>query len=111
MEVITTRGLIGNYIRERNLTIAASADMLTESLEMNYDFSHVKISITPTASGVLSIVRTRNSISTVEKLNSGNALGASSLYSFTFPVLGDETINFRYSVADTIKYLMAYECL
>jgi len=65
--------------------------------------------------GVLSLVRTRNGVSTTEKFFSGEDLIANALYAFTFVTTTDditgsesknETINFRYSVNATCNSLI-----
>jgi len=65
--------------------------------------------------GVLSLVRTRNGVSTTEKFFNGESLVANALYAFTFvtttdDIIGSESkneiINFKYSVNATCNSLI-----
>lgn len=111
MSVVATRGIIGNYLRFLNKVVTANTNIFTTNLEMNYEFSRLCINITPTLAGSVSLVRTYGETTVVEKLNAGAALAAGSNYEFTTTVGPDETINIRYSVADTLLYLNVYELL
>lgn len=109
MGIVTARNLIGNYKKPASLTVTADTAILENDLELRYPFSFVTIAITPTLSGIVSFTRTIGGVSKSEILNSGVALVAGANYSFTFAALQGETFNVKYSVGDTLKYLMVYE--
>jgi len=96
-----------------NVSISANTNILsssiTPSLATSTSPSIFRIYVAFDTIGVLSIVRTKGSITVVEQLNGGNALNANASYMFDIPVEYEESINLQYSVNTTLLVLKVIE--
>jgi len=90
-------------------SISANTNILSNSVTPSYNPSVLRIQASFSASGVLSVVRTKGSTTVTEVLNGGNALSASAVYIFDVVVEGNESINLQYSVAATLLRLLIVE--
>jgi hypothetical protein len=82
---------------------------LTPSLATTTNPSYFRIFACFDASGVLSVVKTRGTVTVTMQLNSGNALNANCLYAFDIIVESGESINLQYSVNATALELKVEE--
>ena len=92
-----------------NTSVSANTNMFASSLTPTYSPSLFRIYVCFDASGVLSLVRTRGTVTVAEQLNAGNALTANAAYLFDVLVEGGESINLQYSVAATALCVKVYE--
>lgn len=69
------------------------ADLLAADIVPMFDPGLLRIYISLSVNGEISIVRTVGAASVTEKLNSGNALGADNSYMFTVAWKAGESIN------------------
>jgi len=92
-----------------NASVTANTDILSSSISPEHSPATFRIYVSFSASGVLSLVRTKNGTTVVEQLNAGNSLNANCAYAFDILVEGDEQINLRYSVDATLLRLIIIE--
>ena len=96
------RDFRGRFIADLfNTPIAANTNFFASDLSVPID-SAFRIYIAMSASGILSVVRTRGGTSVVEQLNGGAPLNPNCAYLFEVFYASEETINLRYSVDATI---------
>ncbi|MEM3845921.1 MAG: hypothetical protein QXU98_09490 [Candidatus Parvarchaeota archaeon] len=92
-----------------NTSIAANTNIFTNSVIPLFVPTTLKIYASISASGILSVIRTKNGVSITEQLNNGGALAANSAYAFEIYVDSGESINLQYSVAGTALKIAIYE--
>ena len=92
-----------------NASVSANTNIFASDLSPTNSPTTFRIYATFSASGVLSVVRTRAGTSVTEQLNSGNALNANAAYIFDIIVESGESINLQYSVAATALVLKVVE--
>jgi hypothetical protein len=92
-----------------NASVSANTNIFASDLSPANSPTVFRIYATFDASGVLSVVRTKGSVTVTEQLNSGNALNANAAYIFDIIVESGETINLQYSVAATALVLKVVE--
>lgn len=92
-----------------NTSITANTNIFSTGLSPTRSPVLFRIYAVFSASGVLSVVRTRGTTSVNEQLNSGNNLNANCAYIFDIVVEQGETINFQYSVNATCLVLKVVE--
>lgn len=100
-----------HYYTEYNVSVTADTKILDTNYTPKYgieDISIINIYVTPEDTGVLSVVRIKDSVEYDEKLNSGTALLADCAYLFSLLISEDE-INLKYSATTTFKYLQIRE--
>lgn len=89
---------------------AAEAGWLAVDITPTRSPSYIRVYVCVSVTGVLRIARTVGGVTSVENLNSGVNLVASSAYMFTVPWRAGDSINVRYSVtAGTIMRLIIDE--
>ena len=92
-----------------NVSVSANNNILSSSITPSYGPSVLRVQASFNASGVLSIVRTKDTTTVAEQLNSGNALTSNSVYVFDVIVESGELINLQYSVNATLLRLIIVE--
>jgi hypothetical protein len=92
-----------------NTAITANANIFASALTPTYTPCIFRIYCCFSASGVLSVRRTKAGVTVSEQLNSGTALIANAAYAFDIIVGVDETINLQYSVNATCLCLEVIE--
>jgi hypothetical protein len=106
---------IYNYIEQKkiasvfNTSVTANTNIFSTDLSPTRSPVLFRIYATFDTAGVLSVVRTRGTVSVVEQLNSGNNLNANCAYIFDIVVEEGETINFQYSANATCLVLKIIE--
>jgi len=92
-----------------NQSVTAGANILSSGLSPSNSPTVFRIYACFDTSGVLSVVRTKDTTTVTEQLNGGSSLSANSSYIFDIIVESDETINLRYSVNATCLILKVVE--
>jgi hypothetical protein len=94
--------------RYNDLAVAVTADanFFSTGISVTYTPSDFTFYIVPNSAGKLTVVRTKTGKpDSLEIMNNNADLIAGTAYLFTVPVDDSETINLRYSVNDTIRYI------
>jgi hypothetical protein len=84
-----------------NTHVAANTNIFTTSLSPTYTPTTFRIYACFDTSGVLTVRRTKGTVTVSEQLNSGTALEANAAYMFDILLESGETINLQYSVNAT----------
>jgi hypothetical protein len=92
-----------------NASVSANTNIFSSGLAPTNSPTAFRIYACFSASGVLSVVRTKANTTVTEQLNAGNALNANAAYAFDVIVESGETINLQYSVAATALVLKVVE--
>ena len=95
-----------------NTSVTANQDILSSDIDTAREPSRLWIHCSFSASGVLSLTRTKGATTVTEKFERGQYLEANSAYEF--PIMTDtgETYNLQYSVnATALKILVIEEVL
>jgi hypothetical protein len=92
-----------------NTSITADTDIFSSDLSPTNTPCVFRIYACFSASGVLTVRRTRGAATVSEQLNGGSSLNANAAYMFDILVDGGETINLRYSADATCLKLSVAE--
>jgi hypothetical protein len=92
-----------------NTSVTANTNILSQSIAPTRSPVLFRIYASFDTAGILSVVRTKGTVTVVEQLNSGNNLNANCAYIFDIVVESGETINLRYSVNATCLVLKVVE--
>jgi len=92
-----------------NTAVAAGTNMFSSSLSPSIAASVFRVYAVFTASGVLTVRRTRGGVTVSEQLNAGNALNANAAYIFDVLVKTGDAVNLQYGVAGTTIVLLVFE--
>jgi len=92
-----------------NTSVTANTNIFSSDLSPTNSPTTFRIYACFDASGVLSVVRTKDGVTVTEQLNDGSALVANGAYMFDIIVESGETINFQYSVNATAIVLKVVE--
>jgi hypothetical protein len=94
-----------------NTPIAANTNIFTTSLSPTYTPTTFRIYACFNTSGVLTVRRTKGTVTVSEQLNSGTALVANAAYMFDIIVESGETVNLQYSVDATALCIKVCEVI
>jgi hypothetical protein len=92
-----------------NTSVNANTNIFASDLSPTNSPTTFRIYACFSASGVLTVRRTKAGTTVSEQLNGGNALTANAAYMFDVPVESDETVNVQYSVNATALKLAILE--
>jgi hypothetical protein len=92
-----------------NQAVSADSDILSSSAAPERTPCLFRVMAGFAGAGALSAVVTNGGDSQVVKLNSGNDLAASGLYIFDLLLHQGDSVNFRYSIATTLKVMRVQE--
>jgi hypothetical protein len=92
-----------------NTPVSANINIFPSNLAPTYSPTTFRIYASFNASGVLTVVRTKDTTTVSEQLNGGNALNANCAYIFDILVESGESINLQYSIAATVLSLKVVE--
>lgn len=92
-----------------NASVSANTNIFSSNLTPTHSPTVFRIYACFSASGVLSVARTKAGTTVTEQLNAGNPLNANAAYIFDIIVESNESINLRYSEAATALVLKVVE--
>jgi hypothetical protein len=81
-----------------NTAVTANTNVFSSDLSPTSTPTTFRIYVCFSASGVLTVKRTRAGVTISEQLNGGSPLSANAAYAFDIPVESGESINLQYSV-------------
>ena len=106
---VITKGIIGETYEGVNVSATANTNIAAAVTTPTLEQGWITIEITPTLSGIFSVMRTKGTTTVKQKMNQGVALQPGASYSFSVESRRGETYNFQYSVTDTILALYITE--
>ena len=91
--------------------VTADTEIFSEPFTSGYNLTEISVVylwVTFEDAGILTLVRTKDSVDCEEKLNSGCTLEAGCAYMFPI-MISEDSLNLKYSVSTTLIYLQMRE--